>query len=94
MKKRIINNEKAVSDSDDTFSDPCSSCSEYKVTGFQRKIHVLSNELSESEMTSLDYNLYYVSGRDVDCKLEELGTGTINKKMLEESVVGLDTSNI
>ena len=46
--KRIINNEKAISDSDDLFSDPCSSGSEYNVTAFEGKLHVLSYELSES----------------------------------------------
>ena len=37
LKKRIINNEKAISDSDDIFYGPCSSGSEYKVIAFERK---------------------------------------------------------
>ena len=64
LKKIIINNEKAISDSDDIFSGPFSSGCEYKVTAFERKIHVLSNELTVSEMSSLDDNLYYVSPQE------------------------------
>lgn len=60
LQKRIVNDGTCtvISEPDDSVSDIYSSGSEYKFTALEKKL--LNNELSESEISLSDDNLYYV----------------------------------